>query len=184
MKWFGIDYGSKLAGTTAVSFLDGNDLIIMQSKKNQDADLMIEELVEKHQPEHLFIDVPLSLPGVYKDDAAYHDYFYRACDRTLGAMSPMFLAGLTARGIKMCADFAKKGILSHETYPTALARYLLIEEWEHIHSAAEKILSQLTIQVPANKHQADSLLCFLAGHRYQQGISKIVGNEKEGVIYL
>jgi predicted nuclease with RNAse H fold len=184
VKWFGIDYGSKLAGTTAVSFLDGNNLIIVQSKKKQDADLMIEELVEKHQPEHLFIDVPLSLPGVYKDDAAYHDYFYRACDRTLGAMSPMFLAGLTARGIKICADFRKKGIESYETYPTALAKYLGIEEWEHVFSATKKTFSQLTIQQPKSKHQADSLLCFLAGHRYQQGISKIVGNEKEGLIYL
>jgi len=184
MKWFGIDYGSKLAGTTAVSFLDGNDLLIVQSKKNQDADQLIYELVEKHQPEHLFIDVPLSLPGVYKDDAAYHDYFYRACDRTLGAMSPMFLAGLTARGIKMCADFRKKGIEGYETYPTALAKYLGIEEWEHIHSAVQKILGQFSIQIPTNKHQADSLLCFLAGNRYQKGISKIVGNEIEGLIYL
>lgn len=184
MKWFGIDYGSKLAGTTAVSFLENDKLIIIQSKKNQDADLMIKELAEIHQPERLFIDVPLSLPGVYKDSTIYHDYFYRACDRTLHAMSPMFLAGLTARGMKLSADFAKNGIACFETYPTALAKFLEVEEWEQFHQTAERILYPIQVQNPTNKHQADSLLCFLAGFRFENYLSKKVGDESEGVIYL
>ena len=184
MKWFGIDYGSKLAGTTAVSFLQNDQLMIIQSKKNQDADLMIKELVDHHLPDRLFIDVPLSLPGVYKDPNLYHDYFYRACDRTLRAMSPMFLAGLTARGIKLSADFAKTGIVSFETYPTALAKLLEIEEWEQFHQTAERILYPIQVSKPMNKHQADSLLCFLAGFRFENYLSKKVGVESEGLIYL
>lgn len=184
MKWFGIDYGSKLAGTTAVAFLKNEQIVIIQSKKNQDADLMIKELVDIHKPKRLFIDVPLSLPGVYKDPNTYNDYFYRVCDKNLHAMSPMFLAGLTARGMKLSADFAKTGILSFETYPTALAKLLEIEEWEQFHQMAERILYPIQVQMPTNKHQADALLCFLAGFRFENYLSKKVGDESEGVIYL
>ncbi len=184
MKWFGIDYGSKLAGTTAVTCLQSNQLVIIQSNKKQDADQMISELVEKYMPEYIFLDVPLSLPGVYFDNQLYHDYFYRACDRKLGAMSPMFLGGLTARGMKLCADFSKQGIECYETYPTALAKFLGIENWENIHEIAEKMLYPITIQQPENKHQADSLLCFLAGYRFQNKLSEIIGDKPEGLIFL
>lgn len=184
MNWFGIDYGSKLAGTTAVSFLQNGQIVFVQSKKNQDADVMIKELVDIHQPKRLFIDVPLSLPGVYKEPAIYNDYFYRVCDKNLHAMSPMFLAGLTARGMKLSAEFAKTEIHSFETYPNALAKLLGIEEWEHIHETVEKMLHPIQVQKPTNKHQADSLLCFLAGFRFENYMSEKVGDEKEGVIYL
>jgi uncharacterized protein len=184
MKWFGIDYGSKLAGTTAVAFLQNDQLVIIQSKKNQDADLMIKELVDIHQPVRLFIDVPLSLPGVYKAPNTYNDYFYRSCDRELHAMSPMFLAGLTARGMKLSAEFVKTGIQSFETYPNALAKLLEIEEWEQIHQIVEKSLHPIQVQKPTNKHQADSLICFLTGFRFENGNTKKVGIESEGLIYL
>jgi uncharacterized protein len=184
MRWFGIDYGSKIAGTTAVAFLQNEELVIVQSKKNQDADSMIKELVDVHKPKRLFIDVPLSLPGVYKEPDLYSDYFYRACDRNLRAMSPMFLAGLTARGMKLSADFAKTGIISFETYPSALSKLLEIEEWEQIHQTVEKNLHPIKVQKPSNKHQADALLCFFAGFRFENGQSKIVGDESEGLIYL
>lgn len=87
----GIDYGSKLAGTTAICYQEGDALTIIQSEKKQDADRFINDTVESLKPEQIFIDAPLSLPAAYFGNG--DDYFYRDCDRQLKAMSPMFLGG-------------------------------------------------------------------------------------------
>jgi predicted nuclease with RNAse H fold len=184
MTWLGIDYGSKLAGTTAVAFLQNDNLIIVQSRKKQDADALITDLVESLNPDSIFIDVPLSLPAAYLNPSKHSDYFFRDCDKTLSAMSPMFLGGLTARGMKLKGEMAAKGILLYETYPSALARTLDITDWQMVHQEITSVFIDTRIQTPITKHQADALLCFLTGFRFQNHTAQIVGNASEGLIYI
>jgi len=184
MTWLGIDYGSKLAGTTAVAFLQNDNIIIVQSRKKQDADAMITELVESLNPDSIFIDVPLSLPAAYLNPSENSDYFFRDCDKTLSAMSPMFLGGLTARGMKLKAELNICGIAVYETYPSAIARELGISDWLTVHHEITRLFRNICIQPPINKHQADALLCYLSGFRFQNHTAQIVGNASEGLIYI
>lgn len=122
----GVDYGSKLAGTTAVCYLysEGN-AAFLSSRKGEDADKMLLDFVLKHGPANLFLDAPLSLPLAYFQGTAHGtDFFYRQCDRQLGAMSPMFLGGLTARAIKLSFELKNVGASVFETYP----------KWQALHS--------------------------------------------------
>ena len=64
-KFIGVDFGSKLAGTTAVCFFEGGNYRFFQSEKKKDADAFLEKIVEQIRPSHVFIDAPLSLPGAY-----------------------------------------------------------------------------------------------------------------------
>lgn len=56
----GIDYGSKMAGTTVVALMRKHDEVeLIQSQKNQDADKMILDLVNSLKDVWLvFIDAP------------------------------------------------------------------------------------------------------------------------------
>ena len=77
MRIAGIDYGSKLAGTTAIAFVENNLACLLQSERKQDADSFIREWVSAWNPTHLFLDAPLSLPGVYRGLPWCNDFFYR-----------------------------------------------------------------------------------------------------------
>src|SRR5215212_2962102 len=107
----GVDYGSKLAGTTAIAVLEGNTITVHQSLKKQDADLFLTGLLKKYRPSVVGFDAPLSLPGVYRGMKDKNDYFYRTADRELTCMSPMFLGGLTARAIKLTTQPELQGIV-------------------------------------------------------------------------
>ena len=58
----GIDYGAKLAGTTAVCYEQNGQFHLLQSERKKDADKFIHQTIEKLQPATVFIDAPLSLP--------------------------------------------------------------------------------------------------------------------------
>ncbi|MCB0644589.1 MAG: DUF429 domain-containing protein, partial [Phaeodactylibacter sp.] len=126
MQIAGIDYGSKRAGTTALALLDtGASLQLFQSGKGEDADAFLLKHLRQRQPTKVFMDAPLSLPGVYRYESdAYSDYFYRAADRELQAMSPMFLGGLTARAMQLQQQLSAEKITVYETYPARLAQVL------------------------------------------------------------
>ena len=51
----GIDYGSKLAGTTALAYELNGKLILLQSQKNKDADAFIVQELEKINVSKVFI---------------------------------------------------------------------------------------------------------------------------------
>lgn len=89
----GIDYGSKLAGTTAVAMLVKNELRLWQSTRGQDADTWLKALVRELKPKVVYMDAPLTLPQAYYQTPhnANADFFYRQADRELHAMSPMFI---------------------------------------------------------------------------------------------
>jgi predicted nuclease with RNAse H fold len=185
----GIDYGSKTAGTTAICFNRNDTLFIQQSIKNKDADKFILDFAEKFTPEYIFIDAPLSLPGIYfkKGD----DYFYRQCDREVNAMSPMFLGGLTARAIRIKDLLSSAQIKIKEVYPAGLVKILTIDNepykakdtepfWEKI----KRYLPLPVLETPVNWHQVDAVLAWLSGYRFYNNENVEIGNPEEGVIII
>ena len=95
----GVDFGSKLSGQTVVAILDNDIIQVQRSEKGKDADDFLLGVLEATKITLVGIDAPLSLPGLYLGNGS--DYFFREADRDLGAMSPMFLGGLTARAIRI-----------------------------------------------------------------------------------
>ncbi|MCW8893152.1 MAG: hypothetical protein OQL18_07525, partial [Deltaproteobacteria bacterium] len=126
MSFVGIDFGARKAGTTAVCFLASERLLVVEATKGANADLFLQPQLENIKPQKVFIDAPLSLSGGYF--AFGGDYMFRSCDRELGAMSPMFLGGLTARAIKLKSEFCRIEFI--ETCPRALARVLNIATYK------------------------------------------------------
>lgn len=191
----GIDYGSKLAGTTCICFESPSGQVeFLSSTKGQDADHMILGFCASYLPHYLFLDAPLSLPAVYSRGLnGGQEYFYRACDKELKAMSPMFLGGLTARAMKLAADLSTKQIGVFETYPKWQAQRLGLQsagykgELSDILGCTESVLKSDPLplsRTPATWHEFDALLALLAARRYAHGQHLTVGDPKEGLIYL
>lgn len=186
----GIDYGSKLAGTTVCAWQGGSGIELRQSAKKEDADAFLEALVAELQPNAIYFDAPLSLPGVYTNNG--NDYFYRACDRALACMSPMFLGGLTARAMRLSHHWQQQGVVTYEAYPAALWREIGIKELMYkketynIPACHALLQQQFSLSLPAvsNWHQFDALLALCVGNRHQQQQGKIYGNPQEGLIYV
>lgn len=190
----GIDYGSKMAGTTAICLLVGDHLEIFQSEKKKDADGFLAETLENHHfSGQIFIDAPLSLPLAYYENPDHPDFFYRKCDRETGAMSPMFLGGLTARAIQLSHTLSKEDYHLYESYPGGLAKLLALDEMgykgkkESIVPIVRKLESEFEImlkEIPLNWHQVDSLLCYIIGMRFHAGKVKAIGDPEEGLILI
>lgn len=188
----GIDYGSKMAGTTAICYETKGKLELVQSVKKRDADQFIIDQIQRLKPKYVFLDAPLSLPGVYtKPD--FTDYFYRQADKELKAMSPMFLGGLTARAMRLAYELKTVDIEVFEIYPAQLALQLGLKdqgykkELQAISTLLDVLLSKLPYSLdspPKNWHQFDSILAFYSGYRYLAGESTSYGRADEGVIYV
>ena len=191
MRHFGIDYGSRLAGTTVVCWNEQGRIFLQQSERKQDADRMILQLAGKWAPQSVFIDAPLSLPGVYFSKGS--DYFYRRCDRELKAMSPMFLGGLTARAMQLSRQLESLEIHCRETYPAGLVRLLpplagSYAKKQPLQAAFCRQLQELLplplSTPPSNWHHVDALLAWLSGHRFGSQQARVVGDPEEGLIIL
>ena len=190
----GIDYGSKKAGTTVIAFSEGGRVQFLQSEKNRDADQFIEQWCMTNQPEQLFLDAPMSLPGVYRQLPGCGDYFYRKADRLAGGMSPMFLGALTARAIRLKARLEEKQIDMREVYPGKLAKILELDKNQYKQSKRfllpilQQITSHTTWQIEQKTviswHHIDALLALLSGWRYRQGEHRTFGEEEEGQIIV
>lgn len=194
----GIDYGSKLAGTTVICFLNHNAFELHQTLKNQDADQFIFELSPKSSG-LLFIDAPLSLPGVYRDLPGCTDYFYREADKQAQAMSPLFLGGLTARAMQLQARLSKHAQCL-EVYPGGLARSLQLhaagykKENDKLPVCLTLTLDRLELPpqlhhaaaqlVCSNWHQFDAFLAWCIGWKVQQKTAVTVGKPEEGMIHF
>lgn len=189
----GIDYGSKLAGTTAIAIFKDQKITIHQSAKKQSADDFLENIIQQHQPQIIGFDAPLSLPGVYTNQKGKTDYFYRECDKELKAMSPMFLGGLTARAMALKAKLTSPKTEIIETYPAKIALGLSLKELgykkekENITPCLEILENQLPYSLQSeitNWHAFDSLLALLGAYKYTTGTAQKVGDDNEGVIYF
>lgn len=194
MKWIGIDYGSKLAGTTVIAHPEpGGKIKFVQSRRKQDADRFLLDWLADKQPQTVFLDAPLSLPTVYRDPDGGEDFFYRHADRELRAMSPMFLGGLTARAMRLRRELEQLGHQVREVYPAELARI-----WELKARGYKKSADQIPANVehlrtftdvvletpPTNWHQFDALLAFCSGRRFFQNQHTEYGDAGEGLIIV
>ena len=182
----GFDYGSKMAGTTAMCWQEGSRLQVRQSEKNHDADEFVIKMIRDTNPQRIYLDAPLSLPSVYTNKG--DDYFYRECDRELGAMSPMFLGGLTARAIKLRDQLVKSGIEVYEVYPAALVRILSIGEFYkkdlNRFLIALEGLFHLEVAAITNWHQVDAALAWFVGERHRKQQYRSYGRQNEGIILV
>ena len=183
----GIDFGARSAGNTVVCVREKGLFRFHRSAKDSDGDAWLRSLIDELRPAGIYIDAPLSLPGVYTGRG--HDHFFRAADRQAGGMSPMFLGGLTARAMALASAWKSAGIAVHEAYPSALVRHA----WENlgIRPGASIPASKLRLMAgmvlvpppePADRHEADAWLCWVVGHRHQRGEAKVFGTMEEGVI--
>jgi predicted nuclease with RNAse H fold len=191
----GIDFGSKLAGTTVICYglLTGGPVSFVSSAKKQDADTFIRNKITELKPNLIAIDAPLSLPIVYSQPNQGADYFYRGVDRALKAMSPMFLGGLTARAMRLKSDCEASGIKIVETYPAAFVEHFLLspfykkKESEALKSFVEELCNQFQVQLnPSliiNWHHADAFMAWLSCRRLVTQQSIKFGNE-EGAIFI
>ncbi|MCU0348579.1 MAG: hypothetical protein MUC59_16700 [Saprospiraceae bacterium] len=186
LDFIGVDYGAKLAGTTAICFAKNGQLHLAQSAKKQDADVWLRHLIAEHQPNSVYMDAPLSLPGVYRGEG--DNYHYRACDRAVGAMSPMFLGGLTARAMQVRAAFPQTPFF--EIYPAHLVRTQFVGDVFYkkdlnlfLENLADK-LPHLFMQQPENWHQVDAALAWLSGWRHLRGEALGFGDAAEGIIWV
>ncbi len=188
--FIGVDYGSKLAGTTAICFSKDDQFHFYQSEKKKDADAFLEKVVAELEPTYIFLDAPLSLPGAFFEQS--EDYFYRKGDRAVKAMSPMFLGGLTARAMRMKSIFSKKGIETIEVYPSQLLKVIFPKKVfkkkdykiEEIYDLMKTLVPNLPKAVPPNSHQLDALLCWHSGFRYFKKEAIFYGKKKEGGIWV
>jgi predicted nuclease with RNAse H fold len=192
MKILGIDFGSKMAGTTAICYND-NGLTFAQSEKGNNADDFIFDAVAGLAPGLIFIDAPLSLPKACYDNSG-GDFFYRRCDRELKAMSPMFLGGLTARAMRLKHQFTGEGIIVLEAYPRGLVNELAKNNalFINLYKTDLPAFSGLLLEsfgikkfsAPTSWHQCDALLAYLTGTRYLDGSYREYGDAGEGLIFV
>ena len=188
MRWVGVDYGSKMAGTTVICYCEEDQLFLERSAKGKDADRLIYDFVTTYQPYQLFLDAPLSLPKAFFGKGT--DFFYRVCDRELNAMSPMFLGGLTARAMALKTKLSTNCEV-FETYPKALVNSIsdLNQCYHKQKSNLQEIMEFFRTQLPLtiaveviSYHDIDAILCWWSGYRYHLSIHQCVGDSDEGVI--
>ncbi|MEM0991407.1 MAG: hypothetical protein AAF847_14060 [Bacteroidota bacterium] len=193
-KIAGVDYGSKLAGTSVISYLQGEEVCFLQSAKKQDADAFLLNNIRVLGLDTIFLDAPLSLPGVYRNIDPYNDFFYRAVDRLLQAMSPMFLGGLTARAMRLKQQLGAQEVTVIETYPAYLARRFKLADFRykkqlvHLPACSEYLIEQLAlpyrIATINNWHQMDALLAFYSAWRYSKQTHESFGDAEEGQVMV
>lgn len=189
----GIDYGSKLAGTTVLAFFDtdSKQITLKQSSKKQDADTFVISSLRGYPFDLVGLDAPLSLPGVYNNLEGKSDYHYRTADRLAKAMSPMFLGGLTARAMKLASEINASII---EVYPKLGAERHQLQELGYKSDKeaiipCQKALAQRT-ELPIeglfieNWHQFDAILALDITWRYHNNLADHYGDAKEGMLYF
>ena len=189
----GIDYGSKLAGTTVLAFFDtdSKQITLKQSSKKQDADAFIISSLRGYPVDLVGLDAPLSLPGVYNNQEGKSDYHYREADRRAKAMSPMFLGGLTARAMKLASEI-KASII--EVYPKLGAERHQLQELGYKSDKEAIIPCQTALayrtELPVeglfieNWHQFDAILALEITWRYHNNLADHYGDAKEGMLYF
>jgi predicted nuclease with RNAse H fold len=189
----GIDYGAKQAGTTVIAFLENKKVSFEQTLKKQDADVFLEKRITEKRPSIIGIDAPLSLPLVYKKALREPNFFFRKADIALGAMSPMFLGGLTARAMKFASFCHERAVPILEVYPAALAKQMNLDVWNYKKKNVryKEIIDFLmknwdvdAIQIPENTHQLDAILALHTVWRYECQTAQYFGEQQEGLVWV
>jgi len=137
--FLGIDLAGDEKNITGMAFI--NEKVILESLHS---DNEILEFIEKHSPEVIAIDAPLSFYGKH----------FRECDLELRKefkILPLTFKGmqkLTKRGISLKKKIGEKVI---ETYP---------------HASRKKLKDELKKYTFKNKHEEDALICALVAKAY------------------
>lgn len=192
INWGGVDFGAKLAGTTAITYILDDQIKISQTTKGQDADKWLVKIIKENNLDYIFIDAPLSLPGAFLGKG--NDFNYRKADRLTNAMSPMFLGGLTARAIKLKTELANYGVNFIEVYPGGFVRnqsnlkmFYNKKDLISLSKMTDELFSTIRhnySEKPTTYHQLDSLICWHIGERYLKGQSQSLGDAEEGLIWI
>ncbi len=193
---FGIDYGSKLSGNTVIALFQDNNIFFLEAEEKVNADEFIINAVDHFKPKLIFMDAPMSLPGVYKGMHGYSNYHFRKCDVETRAMSPMFLGGLAARAMELRDNFEARGIDIKETYPRLMANRFELKKFGYKSSKSalrecalhlkECIKEPLRFNSNDIKtwHHLDALLALMSALSYKCGDFCTYGDPEEGMIYV
>lgn len=193
---FGIDFGSKLTGNTVIAIFQNPRIIFMDVDKGVDADQFILNAADHFKPTHVFIDAPLSLPGVYKNIDGCSNYHFRHADLDLKAMSPMFLGGLAARAMQLKDQLEQKGASVFETYPRVLANRfdLASRGYKGSNQGLKCCRSEIAERFKGNIeltacdittwHHLDALMALMSAMNFDQGCADTFGREDEGLIFI
>lgn len=186
---WGVDYGAKKSGNTAVAISNGFKISIYQAEKGADSDRWLNKLLVKYPPYFVAIDAPLSLPKAWCGGNG--DLFYRKCDSALKAMSPLFLGGLTARAVQFKRSLEEKKTEVIECYPKGFVQKILDGYYPKAGEILDETLQKLSkehqlifSQIPTNEHQIDATLSLIMAIRYQKGLAQAFGEEREGLIWV
>lgn len=181
-----------MSGTTFVAIPGKTTVRLFSSKKEEDADEFVLRLVQEKKIESVYIDAPLSLPGVYSGLKDRSDYFYRVCDKELHTMSPMFLGTLTARAMKLANTLMKAGTECMEVNPAAFAEKLGLkkrgykDQLEALPELTEQVVAVLNLPLSyelSSWKELDAFLALATGSLHQQGKASFSGVKEEGLIY-
>ena len=195
-KFFGIDFGSRYSGNTVIAIYMDYKIFFMDVEKDVDADSFITNCINHFKPSVIFIDAPLSIPGVYRGLESYNDYNFRKCDRELHAMSPMFIGGLTARAMRLKEEIEKAGARVYETYPKIIAQNFKLTELGYKGSklalsvCKEKLCScfnpKIKIDCEEIKtwHHLDAFMALMAAMKFLSNTAQVFGDEQEGQIFV
>ncbi len=193
---FGIDYGSKLTGNTVVAIFTESQILFLDVDKGVDADHFIINAADHFKPSHIFIDAPLSLPGVYRYSDRFNNYHFRQADLELKAMSPMFLGGLAARAMELKSQLQDRDIEVMETYPRVLATRFKLKARGYkgskvsLRPCAQSVLKRFSTNIEVDVeditswHHLDALLALISAMNHIQGRTEVYGDQKEGLIYI
>jgi len=195
-KIFGIDYGSKLSGNTVIAVYADGEVMFLDVKKDVDADQFILNAVDHFKPSLVFIDAPLSLPGIYSKLPNCSNYHFRKADIELNAMSPMFIGGLAARAIQLKDDLEGNDIEVYETYPKVIANRLNLKSkgYKCSRLGLKDCKKELIKHIPQNIdidyddiknwHFFDALLALVSALNFCSGNHDIYGDPAEGAIFI
>jgi len=194
--FFGIDYGSKLTGNTVIAIFQDDHILFMDIDKGVDADNFILNAADHFKPELIFIDAPLSLPGVYRELNGKDNYHFREADIELKAMSPMFLGGLAARAIELKSHLEEKGCEVYETYPRIMAERFKLKALGYkgsltgLKSCVKEVGSKINSDISFDAtdittwHHLDALLALMSAMKHDLGQSQRFGDIREGQILI
>ena len=147
------------------------------------------------KPVLCFIDAPLTLPLCYQQVIPDPDFHYRKADRQTGAMSPLFLGGLTARAMHLKFQLSRHQVDCFETYPGQFMRHYFPDLKSYkkdsaaIETACQKLFNYLpkaisTFPSPQNWHQFDALVALVSAFRFLHQSHITYGNSNEGLIII
>ena len=194
--YFGIDYGSKYTGNTVIAVLQGEDIMFMQVDKKVDADNFIFNATQHFKPQWVFLDAPLSFPGVYTNTGANTNYHFRLADLECKAMSPMFLGGIAARAIELKHRLEETGTKVFETYPRIMAKRLNLPEMGYKKSRGNlniciaETVARFRDNLHINPkdittwHHLDALLALMSAMAHEQQKCTAYGDPNEGQIFV